>query len=281
MKAVKIAALVFALTAVAVAGERVLLWPDGKMPDAQPQQVAAMLEEQQAPGFNPDEHRAPYIEWLAPPAKPNGTCMILISGGGYHRLADFIHVKTWNKRFTAIGCQCVNLVYRTPRPQGIEIWRTAWEDGQRAVRLVRREAARRGFDPEKIGAMSMSAGSHLNTLLATSSQTPAYAPVDDIDRDVPCHINWAITGAIAYGVKEKKDSDGSDIKLDPCFKFDAKTVPMCMFHGSMDGITPLSSTYVYRELRKRKIPAELHLFAAWFLGVESWKARIDGIRQLV
>ncbi len=247
--------------AVAVAGERVLLWPEGKMPDAQPQQIAAMLDEQQAPGFKPDEHRAPYIEWLAPPAKPNGTCMMLISGGGYHRLADFTHVKTWNERFTAIGCQCVNLVYRTPRPEGLEIWRTAWEDGQRAVRLVRREAARRGFDPEKIGAMSMSAGSHLNTLLATSSQTPAYAPVDDIDRDVPCHINLAITGAIAYGVKEKKDSDGSDIKLDPCFKFDAKTVPMCMFHGSIDGITPLSSTYVYRELRKRKIPAELHLFA--------------------
>ena len=34
MKVVKIAALVFAHTVVAVAGERVLLWPEGKMPDA-------------------------------------------------------------------------------------------------------------------------------------------------------------------------------------------------------------------------------------------------------
>lgn len=76
MKAAKIAALVFAVAAVAVAGERVLLWPEGKMPDAQPQQIAAMLYEQQTPGFNPDEHRAPYIEWLAPPTKPNGTCMV-------------------------------------------------------------------------------------------------------------------------------------------------------------------------------------------------------------
>ena len=257
MKAMGIAIMVFAAAAVAVAGECVPLWPEGKMPDVQPQQIAAMLDEQQSPGFNPDEHRFPYIKWMPPPARPNGTCMILISGGAYKRLADFVHVKTWNKLFTAIGCQCVNLVYRTPRPQGLEIWRTAWEDGQRAVRLVRREAAKRGFDPDKIGAMSMSAGSHLNTLLATSSQTPAYAPVDDIDRDVPCHINWAITGAIAYAVKGKDE----DVRLDDCFRFDAKTAPMCMFHGSADGATPLSSTYVYRELHRRKIPAELHLFA--------------------
>jgi acetyl esterase/lipase len=235
------------------------LWPEGKMPDAQPQQIAAFLQAQQAPGFNPDEHRLPYIEWMPPPAKPNGVCMILISGGGYRRLADAIHVRVWNERFTAIGCQCVTLVYRTPRPEGIEIWRTAWEDGQRAVRLVRREARMRGFDPEKIGTMSHSAGSHLALLLCASSQTSAYAPVDHLDRDVSCHINFAVTGAIAYGLVSEKGKGG--VRLDDCFRFDAKTAPMCMFHGGIDPITPLSSTYAYRELRRRKVPAELHLFA--------------------
>jgi len=261
-----IAVFAIEMVTAVTAGERVPLWPEGRLPDAQSHQVAAMLQEQNAPGFNPDEHRHPYLEWMPPPDKPNGICMILISGGGYKRLADGIHVKTWNERFTAIGCQCVNLVYRTPRPEGLEIWRTAWEDGQRAVRLVRRDAQKRGFNPEKIGTMSMSAGSHLALLLATSSQTPAYAPVDDIDRTIPCHINWAMTGAIAYAVKgeRKKGAPGrlhADVKLDDCFKFDDNTVPMCMFHGSADGITPLSSTFAYRELKRRKIPAELHLFA--------------------
>ena len=256
MKVMGITGFVF-MAAVAVADERVPLWPDGKMPDAQPHQIAAMLQEQEAPGFNPDEHRFPYIEWMPPPARPNGICMILISGGGYRRLADAVHVKIWNERFTAIGCQCVKLVYRTPRPQGIEIWRTAWDDGQRAVRLVRRDARKRGFDAERIGTISMSAGSHLALLLSSSSMTPAYTPVDDLDRSVPCHINFAITGAIAYAVKGKDDS----VRLDDSFKFDAKTAPMCMFHGSVDTITPLSSTYAYRELRRHGIPAELHLFA--------------------
>ncbi len=248
------------------------------MPDAQPHQIAAMTDELKAPGFVKADHREPYLEWFEPPAKPNGVCMILVSGGSYNCCCDVGLIKKWNELFTAIGCQCGNFVYRTPRPKGLEIWRTAWEDGQRAVRTVRAAAKARGFDPEKIGVISMSAGSHLNTLLATSSQTPAYAPVDDLDRDVPCHINLAITGAIAYGVTDglggpnARNGQAIDAKLDDCFKFDAKTAPMCMFHGSLDAYSPMSSTLVYRELRKRKIPAELHLFADRHHGFWGWNA---------
>ena len=254
-------------TFAACAGERVKIWPEGKMPDAQPHQIGAMTDEARAEGFKADEHRDPYIEWFDPPANPNGTCMILISGGSYECCCDVWLIKLWNEKFTEIGCQCVNLVYRTPRPKGLEIWRTAWEDGQRAVRVVRRDAAKRGFDPEKIGAISMSAGSHLNALLATSSLTPAYEPVDDLDREVPCHLNWAVTGAIAYGVDDgltgpnARAGQAVDAKLDTCFKFDYKTAPMCMLHGGMDLYSPMSSTLIYRELRKMRVPAELHLFA--------------------
>ncbi|MBR2838514.1 MAG: alpha/beta hydrolase [Kiritimatiellae bacterium] len=248
------------------AGERVKIWPEGRMPDAQPHQIAAMTDEAGAPGFDAAAHRDPYLEWLDRPQNPNGCCMILISGGGYFNCCDVGLVKMWAEKFTAAGFQCVNFVYRTPRPEGLPFYRSAWEDGQRAVRLVRSQAAARGFDPERIGTMSMSAGSHLATLLATSSQTPAYERVDDAD-DVPCHIAWAITGAIAYamtdglGIPNTRNGQAVDAKLDDVFKFDAKTAPMCMFHGSADKYSPTASTFVYRELRKRKVPAELHLFA--------------------
>ena len=75
------AAVFFSGNTLLCAADRMPLWPEWKMPDAQPQQIAAFLQEQQAPGFNPDEHRLPYIEWMPPPAKPNGVCMILISDG--------------------------------------------------------------------------------------------------------------------------------------------------------------------------------------------------------
>ena len=251
----------------AFAGERVPLWPEGKIPDFQPQQIGAMTDEVSAPGFKAAEHRMPYIEWCDPPAASNKTdvCMILISGGGYGCCCDVGLVDMWRDRFTAIGVTCVKLVYRTPRPTGLPIYKSAWEDGQRAVRLVRRDAAKRGFSPDKIGAISMSAGSHMNTLLATSSLTPAYPRVDALD-DIPCNLNWACTCAIAYGVTDgcgipnTRDGDAIDAHIDPAFQFDAKTCPMWMSHGGNDPYSPAASALVYRRLRTMKIPAELHLY---------------------
>ena len=152
--------MIFAACAVALSvllparGEREYLWPEGKMPGS---------------------GERPYIEWFAAPAVPNGTCMILISGGSYQVRCDAKLVKEWREKLTAAGVQCVELAYRVPRPAGRPYYLDAWQDGQRAVRLVRSQAAKRGFDPEKIGTISMSAGSHLAVLLATSSLTKRLA----------------------------------------------------------------------------------------------------------
>ena len=269
VKLVVCAAVALTIAASYAAVEREYIWPEGKMPDAQPHQVGATTAEQKAPGYKADDYRRPYLDWFDQPSAENKTdiCMILISGGSYKSCCDVGLIERWRKKLTAIGINCVSLTYRTPRPEGIAIHQTAWEDGQRAVRLVRSQAAKRGFNPEKIGTISMSAGSHLATLLATSSQTPAYAPVDALDTTTPCHINWAITCAIAYaltdgvGIPNTRNGNAIDVKLDSCFKFDAKTPPMCMFHGGLDAYAPEASTQVYRQLRRMKIPAELHLYA--------------------
>ena len=279
--------LVFAFalscTLSGLAGERVLIWPEGKMPHPQGHQVGVMLNETWEKDYKPDEHRAPYIEWCdAPTSNKTDTCAILISGGGYDSCCDIPLVDYWRRKFTALGTQCVILAYRTPRPVGLPFYLSAWEDGQRAVRLVRADAANRGFDPEKICTISMSAGSHLATLLATTSQTPAYEPVDDLDRTVPCHINRAITCAIGYavtdglGIPNTRAGSGPDVKLDDIFKFDAKTCPMCMFHGGSDIYSPTASTLVYRRLREMKIGAELHLFADREHGFMGWDEKIQG-----
>ena len=239
------------------------------MPNKQEHQIAAMTDEAGSKDFKPNKHRIAYIEWYKAPAKEvsNGGCMILISGGSYECCCDIGYIKRWNERFTELGFQCVNLVYRTPRPVGLPIYQTAWEDGQRAVRKIRSEAEKRGFDPEKIGTISMSAGSHLALLLATSSQTRSYQPIDKLD-SVPCHINWAIVNAPAYGTTDAESGTpatrqgyGSDVKLSKVFKFDERTCPMSLHHGGRDIYAPQTSTLVYRQLRRMKIPAELHLYA--------------------
>lgn len=275
------------LAAVASAGEIENLWPDGKMPDPQAHQQALPVDRENDPDFRKGERQLPYLEWCDAPAASNrtGSCMILISGGGYFNWCDVDMVNGWEKRLTALGVQCVKLVYRTPRPEGLPIYQSAWEDGQRAVRLVRSEAAKRGFDPERIGAMSMSAGSHLALLLATSAETPAYAPIDEIDR-ISCHLDWAAPNAIAYALTDgighpnTTGGNGPDVKLDDIFRFDAKTCSVSMAHGGNDEYSPIASTLVYRKLRERRIPAEVHLYPDKGHGAYGLERHIEFMRQM-
>lgn len=267
---------------IVFAGEREFIWPQEKMPNRQPHQIAALTDEAK-------KGTEPYLEWYDVPEGGLATdaCVILISGGAYECQCDIGHVKVdWPKALTAVGVRCVNFVHRTPRPRGLPFYQSAWEDGQRAVRVVRSQAAKRGFNPEKIGVMSMSAGSHLATLLATSSQTPAYAPVDELDRTVGCHINWATTFAIAYGMTDglgianTRDGDAIDVNLDSIFKFDEKTPPMCMCHGGNDPYSPASSTFVYRKLREKGIPAEVHIYPDKGHGMFGLDRAIEFMRQM-
>ncbi len=263
------------------------IWPKGKMPDAQSGQIAAMTDESEKPDFNPDKHRQPYLDWFEAPAKEkaNGGCMIFISGGAYQSCCDVQWIKHWRELYTGLGFQCVNLVYRTPRPEGLPLYQSAWEDGQRAVRLVRSEAARRGYDPEKIGTVSMSAGSHMALLLATSSQTPAYEAIDALDT-VSCHLNWAIAHAPAYVTTDGEKGPatlqgyGNTVGLSPVFKFDEKTCPVCFLHGGDDTYSPNGSTKMYRKLHSMGIPSELHLFPNQGHAVLGHDRAVEFLRQM-
>ena len=288
MKRIVLVVIAAVLGFGAAAQERVKVWPEKKMPDSQAHQIAAMTDESEKEGFDADKHRVAYLEWFDAPAKEvrNGGCMILISGGSYECCCDVGLIKRWNEEFTKLGFQCVNFVYRTPRPVGLPIYQTAWEDGQRAVRMVRSEARKRGFDPEKIGVISMSAGSHLALLLATSSQTPAYESIDKLD-ETPCHINWAIVNAPAYGTTDaetgipaSRQGYGSDVTLSKVFKFDEKTCPMSLHHGGTDVYAPQTSTLVYRQLRRMKVPAELHLYPDEGHGAFGLERGIEFMRQM-
>lgn len=270
------------------AKDRETIWPKDKMPNRQEHQIAAMTDEAGKPEFDKDKHRIAYLEWFEAPAKEkrNGGCMILISGGSYECCCDVGLIKQWNETFTELGFQCVNFVYRTPRPVGLPIYQTAWEDGQRAVRMVRSEAKKRGFDPERIGVVSMSAGSHLALLLATSSQTPAYEKTDKLD-DVPCHINWAIVNAPAYGTTDAENGTpatrqgyGKDVTLSKVFKFDDHTCPMSLHHGGLDIYAPQTSTLVYRQLRRMGVPAELHLYPDLGHGAYGLERGVEFMRQM-
>ncbi len=237
-------------TLLAASEKPVNIWPEGKMPSVQTNQTFA-----------------PYLIWHTPEKLTSRAILISVSGGGYmgNSLESF-EVVPMRDYFLKKGVTVVNMLYRTPRPIGLPKHLTAWQDAQRTVRLVRSDAKKRGLDPENIGLTGPSAGGHLTLMVATSSQTRSYEPVDEID-SIPCHVNWAVPVYPAYGLvpnaehAEVKACDDLSVSLVPEFKFDCKTPPMCLVHGDSDPWTPMTSVRVYHKLRTMNIPAELHIMA--------------------
>ena len=157
------------------------------------------------------------------------------------------------------------------------------EDAARAIRILRANAGRLGFSPEKIGAVGFSAGAHLAALSAVSSQDALYDRVDDID-DCSAHLNFAVPVYPAYvaddGATGPNANGGDGAAILPEFKFDSKTPPMFMLHGDKDYYSPMASVLLYTELHRRKIPAQLFVYGNVSHGLgnkpntKGWQRRI-------
>jgi len=206
----------------------------------------------------------PTLRLYRPAEKSTDALMLIFPGGGYHGLAAEHEGTQVAAYLNSKGVTAAVVHYRVPRRQGHEKHWAAWMDAQRAVRLARANAKKFGIDPEKIGCMGFSAGGHLTLMTSTTSQTPAYEPVDELDA-VPCHVNFAAPIYPAYVLEDGKDGanrqKGHASPMVADFAFDAKTPPMCFIHGDSDGISAMGSAAVYHKLRTMNIPAEMHIYA--------------------
>ena len=134
------------------------------------------------------------------------------------------------------------------------------------IRLVRREAAARGLDPNRIGVMGSSAGGHLALMAATSSRRRAYWPIDDVDK-TPCNVQWSVEIYPAYGLTDGADRNNvhggnlDEDRLVPEFAFDLDTPPMLFIHGDADGWAAMNSVKCWEQLRRMGIQGELHTLA--------------------
>ena len=217
---------------------RTMLWPDGKTPDRQ------------------NGQGEPWIEWHMPEKLKTRAVQIVFSGGGYKRCNHLSYeVTPVRKRLNDEGMAVVVLKYRAPRPAApLEKHLTAWQDLQRAIRLVRRDAPGRGLDPNRIGIMGSSAGGHLALLGATSSRRKTYRPVDDVDK-LPCNVQWAVAFYPAYVLTDGADGPNScggnpdDARIVSDFSFDPDTCPV------------MGSVKVWEQLRRMGIQGEVHTLA--------------------
>lgn len=216
-----------------------------------------------APGEK-DVSANPTLLLYQPEKKTSDACLVVFPGGGYNHLAKDHEGDKIAKYFNNKGITVAVLWYRIPRRPGLEKHRVAWQDAQRAIRFVRSHAEEWKINPEKIGCLGFSAGGHLTLMTSTTSQTPAYEPVDDLDK-VPCYVNFAVPVYPAYVLEDGADggnaNKGLDSKIVNDFAFDSKTPPMCFIHGDNDVYASMGSVAVYTKLKSMGIPVELHIYA--------------------
>jgi acetyl esterase/lipase len=147
-------------------------------------------------------------------------------------------------------------------------------DAQRAMRMVRYSASKWNIHPEKIGVMGFSAGGHLASTLGTHFDYGNKTASDSVER-MSCRPDFMI---LMYPVISFVDScthKGSrdallgknpDINLLSYYSNELQvkndTPPAFLVHADNDKGVPVENTLLmYKALRAKNIPAELHILS--------------------
>ena len=261
---------------------RIALWPD-LAPHEKESNPGRYVYDEKSKAWRRRDVSRPEVVILKPHRPMHDTLVVFIPGGGYDTQ---IMGRNWSEPILAIlgsGRWVAVLHYRIPRRKGRKIYDAPREDAARAIRHLRANAAEFGWSPEKIGAVGISAGAHLAAISATSSQDALYGRIDALD-DISPHLNFCVPVYPAYiaedGATAPNANGGDGAAILPEFKFDRKTPPMFMLHGDRDYFSPMGSVLLYTELHKRKIPAQLFIYANVSHGLgdtpnaKGWQRRI-------
>ena len=181
------------------------------------------------------------------PAIDTGTSVIIAPGGGFSILAMDLEGTEVAEWLTSIGLTGIVLKYRVPARNPENRWKSAVQDAQRAVSLVRAEADTIGIDPNKIGLMGFSAGA-MTAGLTTLLESRQYAWVDGSDQFSyrPDFVGLIYLGYQIHEVSGIKLADN----LPPVF--------IAVTHDDKD--RSIASAELYVKLKKAGVPAELHVY---------------------
>ena len=207
------------------------------------------------------------------PEAPNGAAVLLVHGGGWSRgskdmLAPAATLLA-EQGFVAMA-QEYRLTGEAPFPANIH-------DVKRAIRWAKENAARLGFDPEKLCLEGHSAGAHLVLLAAATPDDPRLAPPEGlggVSQEVaavcaiypPTLFHMGETrpsGALPARVLPGADvSEESAVLASPIEHVTAALPPVMLLHGDADKVVPVSASRRYEE-RVRAVGGrcDLHVYA--------------------
>lgn len=216
------------------------------------------------------------------PQQPIGAAMLVIAGGGYAHIEIGEESTPASKWLQSIGVTAFELAYRLPS-EGWSSVDVPFQDGQRAMRLIRSLAQKYAFNVNKIGIMGFSAGGHLAGMTETEPDEQLYPPIDSVDRlsarpDFVALLYPVITMLPPFNnthTEEEILGKHPSLKLQQKYSVqlhvNANTPPTFLAQALDDPVSNVeNSKLMYSMLQKYNISAELHLFKTgghgWGLG---------------
>ncbi len=182
---------------------------------------------------------------LYPAAKPNGSAVLVVPGGGFKILAADLEGSEIAKWLNKNGYHAFVLHYRVSQDENNDAKRVkAVQDAQRTLSIIRADADKYGIDKSRIGVIGFSAGGLTAASLLAADGKLAYEKVDAID-DAGAKANF---GLLIYPAVAD---------IEPAAHFP----PTFIVHTHDDPIPAEKIAMFYAGLKKADVPAELHIYS--------------------
>ncbi|MBI5724356.1 MAG: alpha/beta hydrolase [Planctomycetes bacterium] len=209
-----------------------------------PGKQAIFLWDATPPDMKVDDGFRPWLEpYPMQTDRPLGAVLV-IPGGAYRVRAPYEGTPV-AKRFNEAGLHAFVLQYRVAPHMRQE----ALADGQRAIRLIRANAARWNVAADRLAVCGFSAGAHLSGSLGMNVLDGRSDAADPLERFS------SRPDAIILGYSPANGSFDVDKGLPANFP------PTFIWHTVEDAQVPVdNSIRIAQALRKSKIPFEIHLY---------------------
>ena len=185
-------------------------------------------------------------------AKDTGTSLIIAPGGAYRFLSIDMEGENVAKWCSSFGVTGIVLKYRVPKSQTNS--EAAFQDGQRAVSLVRSKASEWGLDPNRIGMIGFSAGGGVTNFVLMNPGKRSYEDVDAVDK-VSSRLNYA---ALIYAAGGFNAKGGKNELTEATVTKD--NVPPLFFLAAYNDKLAEGAIQNFLIAKKAGIPAELHIY---------------------
>jgi len=249
--------------------ETIHLWPEGKVPNFKKSDVEEKSVTDAQGILRVSGVTVPTIAaYIAPKEKATGAAVMICPGGGYGILAASHEGSDFAKWFNERGISAFVLKYRLPNQKAMtHQHEVPLMDAMQGMKLIRQNAAKWGIDVNKIGVMGFSAGGHLAATISTHYNMGEKASADGKPNfSILIYPVISLTPALAHG--GSRDNLLGPEKSDELIKYYSnelqvsdQTPPAFLVHAMDDtGVPVENSIEYYLALKKKKIPAEMHLY---------------------